>query len=71
MTDSPRSISVFGESHAAGHQFWHHHDPAHPRHRPQVADRLGDPLVRVYERLDAAVADHLERCGPQTTFLAC
>ncbi|MFM8267250.1 MAG: alkaline phosphatase family protein, partial [Ilumatobacteraceae bacterium] len=25
-------ISVLGEGHCAGHQFWHVHDPAHPRH---------------------------------------
>jgi predicted AlkP superfamily phosphohydrolase/phosphomutase len=62
-------FSVFGESHAAGHQFWHHHDGAHSRHDPDVAARLKDPLVRVYERLDVAVGEHLERCGPRTTFL--
>jgi predicted AlkP superfamily phosphohydrolase/phosphomutase len=60
---------VFGESHAAGHHFWHHHDSAHPRHDAAVAARLGDPLVRVYERLDAAVGEHLEHSGPQTTFV--
>lgn len=62
-------FSVFGESHAAGHQFWHHHDRTHSRHDPGVAAQLSDPLVRVYERLDLAVGEHLERCGPQTTFV--
>lgn len=62
-------VCVFGESHAAGHHLWHHHDPEHPRHDPAAAAELGDPLGRIYEALDAAVADHLDRCGPETTFL--
>ncbi len=60
---------VFGESHAAGHHLWHHHDTTHPRHDPAAAAELDDPLVRIYERLDAAVAEHLDRCGPETTFV--
>ena len=62
-------LCVFGESHAAGHHFWHHHDAAHPRHDAAVAARLADPLARIYERLDLAVGEQLERCGPETTFV--
>jgi predicted AlkP superfamily phosphohydrolase/phosphomutase len=59
---------VFGESHAAGHHFWHHHDRDHPRHDPEAAALLDDPMIRIYEALDAAVGEHLERCGDETTF---
>jgi predicted AlkP superfamily phosphohydrolase/phosphomutase len=61
-------MCVFGESHAAGHHFWHHHDRRHPRHDPAVAAELGDPLVEIYERLDSAVGELASRCGPDTTF---
>jgi predicted AlkP superfamily phosphohydrolase/phosphomutase len=52
-------ISVFGESHAIGHQCWHLHDPAHPRHDARLARELGDPLEHVYAGLDKALGDHL------------
>lgn len=54
---------VFGESHCVGHQYWHVHDPAHPRHDPALAGRVGDPLVNVYEALDAALGDVLAGAG--------
>ncbi len=60
-------LSVFGEGHGVGHQLWHLHDPAHPRHGTNVAAELGDPLVEVYERLDAAIGDHLAHVQPDTT----
>jgi predicted AlkP superfamily phosphohydrolase/phosphomutase len=61
-------LNVLGESHCVGHQLWHLHDPSHPRHDPALAARLdGDPVRSVYRRLDAAVADHLERVGPDDT----
>jgi predicted AlkP superfamily phosphohydrolase/phosphomutase len=46
---------VFGESHCVGHQCWHLHDGDHPRHDAAVAGVMGDPVVDVYERLDAAL----------------
>jgi predicted AlkP superfamily phosphohydrolase/phosphomutase len=52
-------VSVFGETHCAGHQSWHVHDPSHPRHDPAVRARIGDPLERVYAEMDRALADHL------------
>ncbi len=60
-------ISVFGESHAIGHQLWHAHDPGHPRHDPERARADGDPVAELYAQLDRAVADHVEAAGPGTT----
>jgi predicted AlkP superfamily phosphohydrolase/phosphomutase len=60
-------LTVFGESHATGHQQWHLHDPSHPWHDPAVAAQLGDPLATVYRSLDAAVAEHLAMTGDDTT----
>ena len=59
----------FGESHCVGHQCWHVHDPAHPKHDPALASRIGDPVRDVYIALDSAVGRLLEYAGPETTVL--
>ena len=59
-------ISVFGESHATGHQMWHLHDPKHPRHDAALARELGDPLRQVYAGLDRALAEHLSLIDDDT-----
>ncbi len=46
---------LFGESDTAAHHFWHLHDPGSPRHDPEAAALYGDVLLRVYQRLDAAL----------------
>lgn len=60
-------LTVFGESHCVGHQFWHVHDPTHPRHDPDTRRLLGDPVALVYGRIDAAIGRLLDRVGPTTT----
>ena len=60
-------FTVFGDSHAVGHQSWYMHDPAHPRHDAALAAELGDPVEQVYERLDRAVAAHLAAAGDDAT----
>jgi predicted AlkP superfamily phosphohydrolase/phosphomutase len=62
-------VSVFGESHAVGHQHWHLHDPTHPRHDAALARELGDPVELVYRALDRALAEHLALVGPDTMVL--
>jgi predicted AlkP superfamily phosphohydrolase/phosphomutase len=44
-------VSIYAESHCAGHQFWWAHDPQHPRYSADA----GDPLLQVYEALDQAL----------------
>lgn len=60
-------MSVLGESHCTGHQLWSVHDRHHPWHDPAVRERIGDPIAEMYGRLDAAVAEHLQRIPPDTT----
>lgn len=60
-------LTVFSESHCAGHQFWHLHDPTHPKHDEEMARYLGDPIQDIYIAIDAAVGQLLERVGSQTT----
>ncbi len=63
-------LTVFGESHAVGHQQWHLHDPGHPRFDAAMAAALGgDPLQQVYERLDNALGELLSLVDVRTTVL--
>lgn len=62
-------ISIFGESHAVGHQSWYLHDPGHPRHDAVLAKQLGDSLEKVYIGLDEALAEHLALIGADANVL--
>lgn len=60
-------MAVFTESHCAGHQFWHLHDPAHPGHDATVVQALGDPLRDVYIAIDTALGKVLDSGAADTT----
>jgi predicted AlkP superfamily phosphohydrolase/phosphomutase len=60
---------VFTESHCAGHQLWHLHDPSHPLHDRAVASELGDPLLDVYAAIDRAVGELLAGLDDRTTVI--
>jgi predicted AlkP superfamily phosphohydrolase/phosphomutase len=62
-------LVVFGECHAAGHYFWHYHDPAYVAHPPAGGDHLGSALREVYVALDRAVGDLLQRVDDDTTVM--
>ena len=58
---------AFSESHCVGHQCWHLHDPAHPRHDAAQARAVGDPIFDVYRAIDAAIGDALGCLDDETT----
>jgi predicted AlkP superfamily phosphohydrolase/phosphomutase len=61
-------LAVLGEGHAAGHQAWGQHDPAHPDHDPGIVAAIGgDPVALVYRALDRAVGALLDRIDPEAT----
>jgi len=60
-------MTVFGEAHCVGHQFWHVHDVDHPRHDPAVRARLGDPILEMYRLIDTTLGEHLARLDADTT----
>lgn len=61
------ALQVFSETHCAGHQLWHTHDPAHPAFA-QTTDSLGEDLVRrVYVAVDRALGRILDRLDPTVT----
>lgn len=64
---------AFSEAHCVGHQAWCVHDPDHPRHDPAVSEELGaDPVLEVYEALDAGLGRVLAELGPDTfTLVVC
>jgi predicted AlkP superfamily phosphohydrolase/phosphomutase len=63
-------LTVFGESHAIGHQQWHLHDPEHPRFDAEVVRAVGgDPLAQLYGRLDSGLGDMLAQIDADTTVL--
>jgi predicted AlkP superfamily phosphohydrolase/phosphomutase len=58
---------VFTESHCIGHQAWHLHDPAHPRHSKADVAVAGDPVKDVYVAIDRAIGEILAEAGDDTT----
>jgi predicted AlkP superfamily phosphohydrolase/phosphomutase len=59
-------LAVFGDSHCAGHQFWHLHEPEDGQHE---ATGLGDPLKHIYMALDRAIGQIIDQVGPDTTVM--
>src|SRR5262245_21715274 len=57
-------VAAFSESHCAGHQTWHLHDPSHERHDAAIRAQAGDVLVDVYRAIDAAVGRLVDAAGP-------
>jgi predicted AlkP superfamily phosphohydrolase/phosphomutase len=58
---------TFQEAHDVGHMAWHVHDPTHPKHDPDERLELGDPLLRIYRRMDDALSALREAAGPNAT----
>jgi len=63
------AIGAFADLHCAGHQFWHVHDPHHPRFDPDLARRIGNPLKDVYMALDRGMGDLLAKMDPSSRLL--
>lgn len=60
---------VFTESHCAGHQCWHLHDPTHPWHNQETARLVGNPVKDVYVAIDAAMGKILSEVDDDTTVM--
>lgn len=54
-------LTMFGETHSAGHYFWHLSQPDHPLY-PYFKDAFPtDPMLAVFEAVDRAIGDILAR----------
>lgn len=62
-------LLVYKEAHCAGHQCWHLVDPVHPAYSRDVAERLADPLLRIYQALDRAIGRLREGLSPDTLLI--
>jgi predicted AlkP superfamily phosphohydrolase/phosphomutase len=51
------------------HYFWQYMDPSHYMHDPAGVERFGDAVLRVYERLDKAIYQMLQRTSKDTSIL--
>ena len=62
-------VQVFTESHCAGHNMWHLHDPTHPSHDPEIAAHIGDPLRTIYVEIDAAMGRLIDAAADATVLI--
>jgi len=61
---------VFGETDKVVHHFWKYQDTGSPHYEPLPRDaRFPEPVLAVYERLDATVGEFADLCEPDTTLM--
>lgn len=58
-------LTVFGETHAAGHYFWHLSQPEHPLYASFASKFSHDPMLEVFEAIDEAIGDIVENAPPE------
>ena len=58
---------VFMSIDTVQHYFWQHMDKGHFLHDLKLAPKFGDAVRKVYERLDAAAGQIIDRLPPETT----
>lgn len=54
-------LTIFGETHSAGHFFWHLSQPDHPLYKLVKCDTSGDALLEVFEAVDKAIGEILSK----------
>lgn len=62
-------LTVFKESHCAGHQLWHLHDRQHCRYDPALVEKFGNPVKRIYQALDSAIGKILNFVGTEVNVI--
>ncbi len=62
-------ISVFTATDRVQHAFWKFTDPAHPLFRPEEAERYGNPILEVYQKMDHIIGYLLRNLDEKTSFL--
>lgn len=54
-------LTIFGETHSAGHYFWHLSQPDHPLYESMGKNLSADPLLEVFEAIDQAIGGILTK----------
>jgi predicted AlkP superfamily phosphohydrolase/phosphomutase len=62
-------VTVFADPHCAGHQTWHVRDAHHPQHDSAAGEQLGDPVLDVYQAIDAAIGRIVDSLDDDTTVI--
>ncbi len=62
-------VLAFVETDAVQHYFWHFSDPAHPLYAQADRARWGEPILQVYQALDAVLGDILATLDEDTLLL--
>jgi predicted AlkP superfamily phosphohydrolase/phosphomutase len=62
-------LTVFGDTHSAGHGFYHMSHPDHPLY-PQWHEQGRDPMLAAFETVDQAIADILS-AAPENANVVC
>ncbi|MBE7382997.1 MAG: alkaline phosphatase family protein [Leptolyngbya sp. SIO1E4] len=57
-------LTIFGETHSAGHDFWFLSQPGHPLY--SLRGEVGDPMLEVFEKVDQAVGEILDEASEDT-----
>jgi len=60
---------VYGETHFAGHLFWHINDPGHPDYSLEIEKTVGQPILEVYQECDRGVKTIIETNPEATIFV--
>ncbi len=62
-------ITAYADPHDIGHQCWHIHDTSDPYHDAALRRRLGDPVKKTIQAIDAGIARVLDAAAPDTTVI--
>ncbi|MBD2103245.1 alkaline phosphatase family protein [Leptolyngbya sp. FACHB-261] len=66
-------LTIFGETHSAGHFFWHLSQPDHPLYGQLVHKQSGhcpdDAMLAIFEAVDQAIGEILAQAPEQATIL--
>ena len=61
-------LTIFGETHSAGHDFWYLSQPDHPLYQYGSQNCSSDPMLEVFEAVDQAVGNILTE-APEDAYI--
>lgn len=67
--ESSLYTAVFTATDSVSHMFYRLLDPEHPRYDPALAERYGDAVLRVYQRMDSILGNVRKQLGEEDVLL--